>query len=248
MPIKIFKATLLAGMSFVLVSCAAGNQALQSVGDSMSKAAAAIDESLKTDTGSASVSREKNVLPEGLKGILAPEKKSASNYPRIALALSNFDKVLWQRPQMQNLNGCMDVAATLWSSASSSKVINFKYCSTENTVYNVPWKELGYYWTFGFKTGAMAQKAPRKGDRNGPETPKTFWPMAQEDLDFLGVDYNSAAVEVLNSGVALGVASLIYYFDLDWEKTDDQRIWVSTIDHSGYAPSSLYKVPVYKTP
>ncbi len=247
MPIKLFKATLLAGMSFVLVSCAAGNQALQSVGDSMSKAAAAIDESLKTDGGSSSASRSKNAFPAELGGILAPEKKTAENYPRVALTLSNFDKALWQGTQLQNPNGCMDVAATVWQSATSSKVTAFKFCSPENVVFNVAWKELDFYW-FSYKTGAMASKAPRKdGSRFGPATPKTFWPNSPEDFEFLGMDYNGGT-SVLNNSVTLGVASIIHYLDLDWEKTDDQRIWVSTIDRSGYAPSSAFKKPVYKTP
>ena len=246
MPIQLFKATLLAGVSFVLVSCAAGNQALQSVGDSMSKAAAAIDESLKDD-GAASASRSKNAFPAELGGILTPEKKTAGNYPRVALALSNFDKALWQGTQLQNPNGCMDVAATVWQSAASSKVTTFKFCSPENVAFNVPWKELDFYW-FSYKTGAMATKAPRKdGSRLGPATPKTFWPNSPEDFEFLGVDYNGGT-SVLDNSVTLGVASIVRYLDLDWEKRDDQRIWVSSIERSGYAPSSAFKTPDYKTP
>jgi len=247
MPIKLFKATLLVGVSLFMVSCAAGNQALQSVGESMSKAAAAIDESLKTDGSSVSASRSKNAFPAELEGILAPEKKTAGNFPRVALALSNFDKALWQGTQLQNPNGCMDVAATVWQSATSSKVTTFKFCSPENVAFNVPWKGLDFYW-FSYKTGAMASKAPRKdGSRLGPATPKTFWPNAPEDFEFLGVDYNGGT-SALDNSVTLGVASIIRYLDLDWEKTDDQRIWVSLIDHSGYAPSSAFKTPVYKTP
>ena len=233
--------------SALLSSCAADSSLSKALDSTVNTVKEAVDETFNPAAASSSGSvsgRAANVLPAELKEILAPEKKSASNYPRIALALTNIDRELWRRPGGGVYpNACMTVTATVWDNAKSSRPIVFQWCSPDNIVYNVPFAELDYYW-FGYKNGAMAKNAPRRnGSRLGPETPKTFWPGDPDDIAFLGVDYNGGT-SVSDSLVANGVGALIYYFDLDWEKTDDQRIWVSSIEKIG---KPIYEAaPVYK--
>lgn len=243
---KIFKKSVLTLFLVTsLSSCAAGNEMLKTVQTSVQS----LTQSVYSGP-SATPARPTNVLPPELQGILAPEKKTSGNYPRIALALEKIPKEMWGGASGvtsvgSRVNACVGLSAQVWTSPANFYVKKFDYCRPENGVYNVSFGEVDYFWS-SYSKGDMAAKAPRRGGpRQGPETPRTFWPNAPEDVRFLGNDYD-AYTEVTFNYVTLMMAGLIYYFDLDWHNISDQRLWISSIDRSGFSPRQ--DIPVYKTP